>query len=397
MHTPQHHKKRKLNPGFVVMVIVIVAALALAAVALGHALKKSEPAPASSSEAVSSRPAVSSSTASSSSKPASLAPVSSSAAPVSSSAPPAGPANPLTGVATETDLSANRPIAVMINNIKVATPQYGIRSADMIFEVLAEGGITRLEGIFQDMGAAATIGSVRSARPYYIDIAQGFDAIYIHAGGSDDAYVEIKNRGLDDIDGVNGRDDVFFRDAWRRQNMGYEHSLMLDTTLLPDFLSKYGYRTAHEDGYEYAMSFADDAAPKGENAVTVTANFSTGSGKTTTFEYDAASGKYLVSEYGKAMTDVIDDSQLAVKNVFVLSAEMSQIANDSKGRMSCGLIGTGSGYFACGGKYTKIVWSKNSATSQFAFSLEDGTNLTLGRGNSYVCVVPSGSGSADFS
>ena len=90
-----------------------------------------------------------------------------------------GPVNPLTGLATDTDISGKRPFAVMINNIRVATPQCGISKADIIFETLAEGGLTRLMAVYQDIEDVGTIGSVRSARPYYIDIAMGFDAIFV--------------------------------------------------------------------------------------------------------------------------------------------------------------------------------------------------------------------------
>ena len=132
----------------------------------------------------------------------------------------------------DNDISQKRPYVVMINNIKVATPQSGISKADIIFETLAEGGLTRLMAVYQDIENIGIVGSVRSARPYFIDIAMGLDAIFVHAGGSDDAYITIKDRDVDNIDGVHGSGETFFRDQWRQKNMGYEHSLMLDTSLL---------------------------------------------------------------------------------------------------------------------------------------------------------------------
>ena len=86
--------------------------------------------------------------------------------------------NPLTGEGLETDLSGQRPIAVMINNLKKSLPQAGVSQADIIYEIPAEGGITRLLALFQSVEGVGEIGTVRSARDYYVSLAYGHDAIY---------------------------------------------------------------------------------------------------------------------------------------------------------------------------------------------------------------------------
>jgi hypothetical protein len=103
--------------------------------------------------------------------------------------------SPLTGLAIPEEDVGKRPVAVMLNNLKAAMPQYGVSSADIIYEVPAEGGITRMLAVFQSMEGVGRIGSVRSARPYFLDLAQGLDAIFLHAGGSEQAYSDIKTRG----------------------------------------------------------------------------------------------------------------------------------------------------------------------------------------------------------
>ena len=85
--------------------------------------------------------------------------------------------SPLTGLPVEEDVSANRPYAVMINNIDIAQPLMGVSQSDVMYECLAEGGITRIMACFKDPSGVAEIGSVRSARPYYIRIAQGMDCL----------------------------------------------------------------------------------------------------------------------------------------------------------------------------------------------------------------------------
>ena len=104
--------------------------------------------------------------------------------------------NPLTGEPMESRYENNRPVAVMLNNLKAAQPQLGISQADIIYEVPAEGGITRMLAVYQEPGSLGLVGSVRSARQYYWEIAQGHDAVYIHAGASPEFYNTKSRLGL---------------------------------------------------------------------------------------------------------------------------------------------------------------------------------------------------------
>ena len=112
--------------------------------------------------------------------------------------------NPLTGEGLNEDISGKRPIAVMFNNLRKALPQIGIAQADVIYEIVAEGGITRMMGVFQNLEGVGDLGSIRSARDYYVSLALGHDAIYIHAGGSPQAYDAFDSWGITHIDFVNG-------------------------------------------------------------------------------------------------------------------------------------------------------------------------------------------------
>lgn len=103
--------------------------------------------------------------------------------------------NPLTGEGCARDIAQKRPVAVMLNNLKKALPQLGVSQADIIYEAPAEGGITRMLAVFQSVEEVGNIGSVRSARDYYVSLAMGHDALYLHAGGSPGAYAAIKNWG----------------------------------------------------------------------------------------------------------------------------------------------------------------------------------------------------------
>ena len=110
--------------------------------------------------------------------------------------------NPLSGEPMEEDISENRPYAIMINNIQQALPQCGVSQAEIVYEIPAEGGVTRMMAIFTDISDVEKIGSLRSIRPYYADVGISYDAIVVHAGGSEESYTEMSGYDVDHLDGV---------------------------------------------------------------------------------------------------------------------------------------------------------------------------------------------------
>ena len=208
--------------------------------------------------------------------------------------------NPLTGMEIAEEKINDRPIAVMFNNLKAAQPQLGVSRADIIYEVEAEGGITRMVGVYQSLEGVGTLGSIRSTRPYYLELALGHDAMLVHAGASPEAYEKIKSWGLDNMDGVNGGSDarIFWRDSARKSSMGYEHSLVTSDEKVLEYLAKDHFRLEHKDGYAYTQNFAPDGTPEGGvDATKVNLRFS--AYKTGTYKYDAENGLYWVGQYGK--------------------------------------------------------------------------------------------------
>ena len=313
--------------------------------------------------------------------------------PVPTPTPYSGPENPLTGMPIDEAWANRRPIAIMLNNIKAALPQLGISQADVIYEVLAEGGITRMLGVFQSVEDVGMIGSVRSARPYYLELALGHDAIYLHAGGSEDAYAKIKSWGVTAFDCVRGpyegkqaESNLFWRDAERRKTMSIEHTVVTTGQAIQTYLPE-STRLEHEADYKYQMSFADDGTPvEGDTANVISVPFS--SYKTGVFQYDPLQGKYLVEEYGKPYVDGNTDQQVSVTNVIVLMTSCAVIPGDDAGRLTVDLTSGGEGWFACGGKIIPIHWSKADRNSQFVYTTLDGTPITLGIGNTYVSIIP---------
>ncbi len=296
--------------------------------------------------------------------------------------------NPLTGEGCAEDIAQRRPYAVMLNNLKKALPQAGVAEADILYEVCAEGGITRMLGVFQSVDGVGNIGTVRSARDYYISLAAGHDALFLHAGGSPKAYEVIKSWGIAAFDCVNGpyEGTLYWRDKERRRNAGMEHSVLTSGETISALMPTYRARLEHKEGYVYPMSFAEDAAPEnGQDANTVTVTFSTY--KTGVFTYDAEAGMYRVEEYGQPYVDANTGEQVLVKNVLVLYTDKSIIAGDEAGRLKVRTTGTGKGWFACGGKAVEIKWSKKDVYAPLTYTTTDGKELVFGVGPSYVNLV----------
>lgn len=292
--------------------------------------------------------------------------------------------NPLTGEPTETDISGNRPFAIMLNTLKKSLPQSGNSSADWLVEITEEGGITRIMGVYQDISGIGNLGTVRSTRDYFNEMAIGLDAILVHAGGSNTALAYLANQGYDTLNYLQGKyTSVFWRDSYRKTNVGMEHSLYTSSENIQSYLANNpSFRTAHTDGFTYPYTFAENGTPAGgSSAQTVTVTFS--SYKNTVFNYDAASSTYLVSCFDAPYVDENNGAQVAVTNVIVIPTNQT---TREDGQHQDFDLSSGTGYFACGGQYIPINWSKGDASSAMTFTKQDGTALELGVGKTYVCI-----------
>ncbi len=300
--------------------------------------------------------------------------------------------NPLTGEETTQELADNRPVAIMINNIHLAMPQMAISKADIVYEVLEEGGITRLMALYQDYESLPETGSIRSARDYYIDLSDAHDAIYVHCGGSTYATATIAQRKTENIDGMYLGN--FYRSAERRKTMASEHTLMITGEGLAKNIAQKGYRT--ESSAQQPLAFYDfETEFEGRSAKSIRVPFSLALDEDpyalSTFEYDETAGKYLKSQYDKAHIDGGTGEQLAFENVITLECKQYQIRGDALGCIAVDFFGSGEGKYASNGVIKNIVWKKQSRTSSYTLYEEDGTTpLLINPGKSYIAVVPSG-------
>lgn len=200
--------------------------------------------------------------------------------------------NLLTGLPTLTDGAiGKRPVAVMVNNVDAALPQYGISAADLIFELPVEYDLTRLMAVYGDYTQVPDVCSVRSCRYYYPILAVGFDAVYVHWGIDPTIATEtINSMEIDHFDAdYYGTGKYFGRDK-DRINAGYawEHTGMFYGTKVPEMLEDSNVRTdLKEDKMGTAFKFVEmdkNAAPSGEDAKNIRVDFGA---NYSTFSYDA--------------------------------------------------------------------------------------------------------------
>ena len=299
--------------------------------------------------------------------------------------------NPLTGLEVDHNISTLRPVSIMVNNINVSLPQSGISDADIIYECLAEGGITRLMMISNDWEKLPNIGSCRSARDYYIDYSESYNCIFIHAGGSTYAYDTLAARGTDNIDGVRGPSgNMFYRDQDRiNSGYSYEHTLFIyDGAAIKSTIESVGYSTTKAEGYEEPVNLM----PWGETATldneakhikVVMSNY-----QVVDYVYDEDAGEYLRWQYsGMPHMDYGADKQLAFENVVVMFNDSGAIAGDEKNRIWMQTTGTGTGYYITDGTYEEITWQKDAHDSPIKFFYSDGTEVEFNRGKTMINVV----------
>ena len=287
--------------------------------------------------------------------------------------------NPLTGVeGISKEKAQDKPVAIMINNLSIAQPvQTGVAKADIVYETEVEGGITRLLAVYQDISKVKKIGTVRSARYAYVDLAMGHDAIYVHHG-QDPIYCapHLKDTQAFTLSTNNA--------GLREKNgLASEHTLYGYGEKLWKSLVDKGFNTKKENATTW-QTFADEktAVTYESAAKTVSVPFSTS--YKSVFKYDEKSGKYIRFFKDTERKDYYTGESEYFKNVFVLSTNISDYPDGKHRKID---LSSGSGYYCVNGTYTPIKWSKGNSSSPFVFTTEDGKTLTVNQGNSWVCIM----------
>lgn len=285
--------------------------------------------------------------------------------------------------------SNSRPIAVMINNHDSARPYHtGLQDAYLIYEIIVEGGYTRYMAVYKDQ-ETAKIGSVRSSRHYFLDYALENDAVYVHWGWSDQAREDISRLGINNINGLSYENVYFYRDNDLPVN--YEHRGFTNMSLINKGIKDLGYRdtTSKDTLLNYSIDEIDlssvDGAIEANNVDIVYSSLVTSS-----YKYDEKNKVYLRYVNDVEHIDYDTKKQYTFKNIIVYQVSNYTLSGDVKGRQDIDNIGSTTGYYISDGYAIPIKVTKSSRSSQTKYMLNDGTEIDVNDGNTFIQIQPKG-------
>jgi hypothetical protein len=309
-------------------------------------------------------------------------------APVAKTAPKPAPEikyySPLTGSLVNDEAATKQAVtAIMIENSPDARPQSGLKQSGVVFEAIAEGGITRFLTLHQQ-DKPQLIGPVRSLRMYYVDWLAPFNASVAHVGGSAAALAEVRNGSYRDI-------DQFFNSAtyWRANDRYAPHNVYTSFERLDALNQAKGYTQSTFTGFSRIDGKASDAPNATSIAMTISGPLYNSS-----YTYDKATNTYIRSQAGAPHVDR-EDGQITPSVVIALKVNMTKILEDGY-RESITTTGTGEAVIFQNGTAQTATWHKADRASQLSFTDAAGKDVPLVRGQTWISAIPNGSGSVTW-
>jgi len=302
-----------------------------------------------------------------------------------------------------------RPLAVMIENHAEARPQSGLSSADVVYEAVAEGGITRFMGVFYCGIAAESVNlaPVRSARTYFLPWVLEYNALYNHVGGAgvcSDPTVDERAKALCQIGEYNIKDmDQFglsFPTCYRNPDrldhpVATEHTMVCVTDKLLSVAATRGWTNVDAAGVMWDKNFVEwkfkDDAKESDRGASFSATFTAWKGYsdyTVQWVYEKASNSYKRLNGGAPHMDLETKQQLTAKNIVILFADETGPV-DEHGHLLYDNIGSGNGMLYQDGKTIKITWQKTARTSRTQF-FAAGREISFNRGQIWIEMLPTG-------
>ena len=298
----------------------------------------------------------------------------------------------------EEDWQKRRPLGVMVENHLDARPSLGLSRADVIYEAVAEGGITRFLALYLCQ-QAGDIAPIRSARTYFLDWVSEYSAAYAHVGGANtpgpaDALGQIRQYGILDMDQFG----LGFPTYWRGTDKLAPHNVHSTTKKLWEAADQRGFGPKDEKGKRWDENFTqwkfkDEAGleARGDQKPIVVPFWSQSPDYTVTWQYDKNANLYRRYHGETAQTDPITNEHLSAKNVIV-QLEVERTANDGypDGHLLYGTTGSGNAFIFMDGKAVKGKWIKKDRTSRTQFVDDKGKEVQFNRGLVWIETIPVG-------
>lgn len=287
---------------------------------------------------------------------------------------------PLTGQKVGDEAATTKPItAIMIENSPSARPQSGLKDAEVVYEAIAEGGITRFLALYQQH-KPELVGPVRSLRMYYVDWLAPYNAGVAHVGGSAHALKEIRSGAYRDL-------DQFFNESsyWRASDRRAPHNVYTSFAKLDALTASKNYKQSNPT--PLARATTKKAAQPGATTITVTMS---GPLYNSSWQYDAGANSYTRSQGGEPHTDR-EKGQISAQVVVVLKMDMNKIMEDGV-REDYKTTGSGDAVVFMNGQAHEVTWAKGGRKAQLTFKDKNGAPFKLARGTTWITAVPANQG-----
>ena len=283
-----------------------------------------------------------------------------------------------------------RIFANTISNVPKALPHVNANKADILMEMFVNASVVRCIGLFSDIAAVDAIGSTRSTRPMFNDICAHYDAVLVHAGGTNTALNNANEHGIThyNVDSLMRKTDEPLKAGTAYRDKEYkhgEHNLFVIGAGIQAYAESEGVQVSGLPERDYGLIFAEDGTPAGGEAaddIKIRIKYNS-TKKDTIMKYDAEAGKYVYWQYDKMMVDQITEEPEMFENVVVMFTEMTTMKHSYH---VADFLQGGAGYFACNGRIIPITWSCSGDNEPFRFFTEAGEPLPFGVGNTYIAI-----------
>ena len=278
----------------------------------------------------------------------------------------------------------DRPIALMIDNHKGALPQGGLNDAYMVYEIIVEGGESRLMALFKGKDLEK-IGPVRSSRHYFLDYALENDAIYVHFGWSPQAEYDISNLKVNNINGISESSKSF----WRVKDKSAPHNVATSIAKIKEIAQRKNYRMTSDKKSVLHYVTDDVKLENGQKADTITIPYTNTYSNTVKYTYDAETQRYQRYSKGVEETDWNTGEKITTKNIIITFARNATLNDgEGKGRQTLYNVNNLKGYYITNGRAIEITCEKSSRSEQTVYKDLEGNEIDVNDGNTFVQICP---------